>query len=386
MTRAVPPVQLLLLVPAILLSGLIPHRAAVLSQTVEHRDGVAYVHNASEGIWDKAPRIGLTFLEMFGDENDDNYIFYEPQGIAADKEGHVYVLDAKDYRVRVFDENRRFLFSFGRKGQGPGEFERAGCIDLDDSGNVYVGDPGNGRIEVFDPSGTYLRSIRMPATNIVFRVMANGDILLRNPSLDGGRGLKEGDVPLIRVLDGDGKLKREFGQGIFFTQQPYTTGGNRSLMTTDRHDNAYVAFLFQNRLSKYAPDGTHLFTADRPIPKDKQLNKELDTYTTINSGLDVDGQGRIWVATYTRAWKRDEIVQRSWYDGQEQITGDRTRTETDLFEIQIFGPDGVLLQRIPLTHFCDHLKIIGDKLYILDRDRLAQFYVYQIDEIRSGAN
>ena len=103
-------------------------------------------------------------------------------------------------------------------------------------------------------------------------------------------------------------------------------------------------------------------------------------YTTINTGLDVDLKGRIWVVTYTRKWERGEIITRSIYGGQEEIMGDRNITETDLFEIQIFDTDGVLLQKIPLTHYCDYLKVIDDKVYILDRDRLMQFYVYQINE------
>ena len=41
---------------------------------------------------------------------------------------------------------------------------------------------------------------------------------------------------------------------------------------------------------------------------------------------------------------------------------------------------GALLQKVPLTHFCDYIKVIGDKVYILDKDRLGQFYVYRIEE------
>ncbi len=370
-----------LLLPVLLVgSGIVTNSAPVKTQTFEQEEGVTFVHNPSDGIWADAPRINLTFLEMFGDRDDDNYIFYEPKAIAADRAGNIYVLDSKNFRVQVFNADHDYLRSFGQQGQGPGEFQRVECIDLDESGNVYVGDPGNARIEVFDPSGTYLRSIRIRSTNIVFRVMHDGNILLRNPNLDGGRGLEEGNVPLFRVLDGDGNFIREIGQGIFFTRQPYTTGGNRSLMTTDENDNAYMAFLFQNRISRYSPEGKHLFTADRPLPREKLINRELDMYTTINSGLDVDARGRIWVVAYTRKWERGEIVTRSYFDGAEQISGDRSQTETDLFEIQIFDPDGVLLQKIPLTHYCDYLKIIDDRVYILDRDRLMQFYVYQINE------
>jgi hypothetical protein len=367
-----------LILVTLFLSGLGAISAIAYSQHIENKDGVAYVHNTNKGKWDDSPRIKLTFLEMFGDENDDNYLFYEPIAIASDKQGNIYVLDSKNFRVQVFDNDRKFLRSFGRKGQGPGEFGRPECIDLDGSGNIYVGDPGNGRIEVFDPSGVRLRSIRISATNIVFRLMKNGDILLRNPNLDGGRGLVEGKVPLFRVLDGQGTLKREIGQGIFFTKPPYTTGGNRSLMAMDEQDNAYMAFLFQNRICKYSPEGAHVYSADRPLPKEKIIDKRLDLYSTINSGLDVDLQGRVWVVSYRRRWKKGELIMRQWIDGQEKVIGDRTETKTDMFEIQVFDKGGVLLQKIPLTHFCDYIKIIGDKAYVLDKDRLGQFYVYQI--------
>ncbi len=369
-----------LILITLFLTGLCARSATADAQKIEKKGGVAYVHNVYEGKWDDSPKIKLTLLDMFGDEEDDNYLFYEPVAVASDQRGNIYVLDSKNFRIQVFDKDRKFLRSFGRRGQGPGEFGRPECIDLDDSGNIYVGDPGNGRIEVFDPSGIRQRSIRISATNIVFRMMKNGDILLRNPNLDGGRGLMEGKVPLFRVLDGQGKLKREFGQGVFFTKPPFTTGGNRSLMTTDERDNAYMAFLFQNRISKYSPEGAHVYSADRPLPKDKMIDKGLNLYSTINSGLDVDRQGRIWVVTYTRRWRKGELIMRQFIGGQEKVIGDRSETETDLFEIQIFDKDGVLLQKIPLTHFCDYIKIISDKAYLLDKDRLGQFYVYQINE------
>jgi len=365
---------------ALLLGELFTISAVAHPRQVENQADVAWVHNTAKGKWDDPPRITLRLLEMFGDEADDNYLFYEPVAITADKQGNIYVLDSKNFRVQVFDGDRRFLRTFGRRGQGPGDLGRPECIDVDDAGNVYVGDPGNGRIAVFDPSGAPLRSVRVSATNIVFRIMKNGDILLRNPNLDGGRGLKEGQVPLFRVLDSQGTLKRQVGQGTYFTKPPFTTGGNRALITADEKDNAYIAFLFQNKIYKYSPDGRLVYAADRPLPKDKIIDKDLGLYTTINNALDVDPQGRLWVVTHTRRWKKEELIMRQYLGGQEQVIGDRTRTKTDLFEIQIFDGDGALLQKIPLTHFCDDIKVIGDKVYILDKDRLGQFYVYQVKE------
>jgi len=364
-----------------LLAILSASAAAPASAQVATQDGLDVVHNGAKGQWDAAPKITLTFLEMLGREDDDNYLFFEPNAMAADREGNLYVLDSRNFRVQVFDRNRKFLRSFGRNGQGPGDIGRPESLDVDASGNVYVGDPGNGRIGVFDPTGRWLKAFPVPSTNIYLRVMRNGDILLLNPDLDGGRGLKKGSVPLFRILDGaTGKPKRELGQGVYYSKFPFVQGGNRSLMTKDADDNAYIAFLFQNRVSKYAPDGRHLFAADRILPKDKLIDKGLDMFSTINTALDVDAKGRLWVVTCTRLWKKGDLLRKQWINGQVQVIGDKTQTKTDIYEIQVFGPDGVLLQKIPLTHYCDFIKIVGDTLYVLDQDRLGQFYVYRIGE------
>jgi hypothetical protein len=355
------------------------------SRLQEPPETAAVVHNGAKGLWDDAPRIKLAFLEMLGRDDDENYLFYGPEGLASDRKGNLYVLDARNHRVQVFDSRLKFLRSFGRKGQGPGDLGRPECIDVDGSGNVYIGDPGNGRIAVFDAEGKWLRAIALPATNIIFRVMGNGDILLRNPNLDGGRGLGKDRIPLFRILDGDGKKKGEIGQGTYFEKFPFSTGGNRSLMTMDADGNATMAFLFQNRICKYAPDGRLLFAADRALPKEKLIDKALEMYSTINTALDVDSRGRVWVVTCTRKWGKGDLLQKGMINGELVISGDRTQTKTDLYEIQIFGPDGVLLQKLPLTHFCDYMKIVGDTVYILDQDRLGQFYVYRIEETPAGS-
>ena len=48
------------------------------------------------------------------------------------------------------------LSTFGRKGQGRGEFFEPSGIAVDAVGNLYVADTGNDRIQKFGPKGTYL--------------------------------------------------------------------------------------------------------------------------------------------------------------------------------------------------------------------------------------
>ena len=63
-----------------------------------------------------------------------------------------------------------------------------------------------------------------------------------------------------------------------------------------------------------------------------------------------------------------------------KVVGAADLRKTDMYKLEIFDPDGVLLGAIPLTHFVDGIWIHGDRLFLLDRDRGVQFYEYKINE------
>lgn len=79
-------------------------------------------------------------------------------------DGRIYVLDAGNARIVVYDSARRYVTEWGRFGSGAGEFDFgrgatitsgepdfAGSIAVDDDGFVYVADELNRRIQKFAP-------------------------------------------------------------------------------------------------------------------------------------------------------------------------------------------------------------------------------------------
>lgn len=62
----------------------------------------------------------------------------------------------KNTRVMKFSAAGKFLFQWGTKGTGPGQFDLPRWVALDASGNVYVADRENLRIQVFDSAGHFL--------------------------------------------------------------------------------------------------------------------------------------------------------------------------------------------------------------------------------------
>ncbi len=80
---------------------------------------------------------------------------FDPQDLAVDDEGNIYVTDRGLSQVEIFDKDGDLLRVFGRKGRKPAEFFDPTGIYLDTEGNIYVADSGNNRIQKFDNRGNY---------------------------------------------------------------------------------------------------------------------------------------------------------------------------------------------------------------------------------------
>ena len=61
--------------------------------------------------------------------------------------------DKDNARVQVFDSNLKFVWSFGTRGDGPGQLERPKDIDFDTQGNIYVTGFNKSQVVVFSEDG-----------------------------------------------------------------------------------------------------------------------------------------------------------------------------------------------------------------------------------------
>jgi NHL repeat len=104
--------------------------------------------------------------------------FDQPEGVATDSSGDVYVVDSGNERVDEFSAAGAFIEAYGwgvadglyqfetctstcqsgRAGGGAGQFEEPGGIATDSSGDVYVGDNYNERIDEFSAAGAFIKA------------------------------------------------------------------------------------------------------------------------------------------------------------------------------------------------------------------------------------
>jgi DNA-binding beta-propeller fold protein YncE len=89
------------------------------------------------------------FLFLFGRHGDGSGDFAMPKGIAADINGTMYVADSLFDNVQLFDAKGQFLLTIGGRGTGHGEFWMPSGLFLDSHDKLYVCDTYNRRIQIF---------------------------------------------------------------------------------------------------------------------------------------------------------------------------------------------------------------------------------------------
>ena len=75
--------------------------------------------------------------------------FDRPKGIAVDCDGHIWVVDSAQDRVKVFDRTGQLLIYFGGSGEYPGQFAAAYGIAIDKNNRVITSEQFPGRVQVF---------------------------------------------------------------------------------------------------------------------------------------------------------------------------------------------------------------------------------------------
>lgn len=96
------------------------------------------------------------FLFLFGGLGAEPGKMNNPEAARFNSEGKVYVSDLKNDRVQVFDKDGKLLFGWGKTGSGPGELKAPAGVAIDAQDRVYVTEIGNDRVQVFDKEGKFL--------------------------------------------------------------------------------------------------------------------------------------------------------------------------------------------------------------------------------------
>lgn len=178
--------------------------------------------------------------------------FEDPIGIAV-AEGKVYVADARNHRVQVFNLNGKFLAAIGHGDTGSGAIGRAMNIAIA-NGKLYVADYWNDDIVVFSVEGTPLQTIGHSGSRPGQLKAPSGVAVLP----DGNLVVADFYNQRIQELRPDGTFVRQWGGT---GKKGYVHAGFFNYptdVTTDARGNIYVADGYNDRIQVFGADGRFL--------------------------------------------------------------------------------------------------------------------------------
>lgn len=247
--------------------------AALLTACTAQGDG-----DGQRGAWKPGQEWRLVEQARIGSMDGDGAdVFASIVDVELDAMGRVWVADAQQHQVRVFDSAGAHVRSIGRKGGGPGEFGGIAGMDWAPDGTLWVLDGGNMRFAVYDTAGR-LVTTRRRAANVVVSPWPLGfdrrGYLYDVGGATGGDGgervvrfapeLQPRDtfrapafqVPTLQVVTQQGR-----NRSIHRVNVPFAPV---QLVRLDPDGFAWVAATDRYRLTRYRFDGTVDRVVERP--------------------------------------------------------------------------------------------------------------------------
>ena len=140
----------------------------------------------------------------------------EPTALAVNKRGELVVTERKESCISVFTASGEKLQSFGTHGSGQGQFKDPNGVAVDGEGNIFVADTGNNRIQKFTEEGKFLKEVDCRPNDIAFNT-SNGKLYVSDHSKHQIVVLNS-DLSISSAFDGKGsaKGKLQLPKGIAF--------------------------------------------------------------------------------------------------------------------------------------------------------------------------
>jgi hypothetical protein len=250
-------------------------------------------------------RIGLA-------SGKEEYLFQQIGAIEIDDAENIYISDWKESHIKLFDKNGFYIRTQGRRGQGPGEFERINRLQIINN-KLCVFDGNRKQLSIFDENGGYEKSILLQKISpLDVLINSEGNYLVKAVRLDPlsakaaiAVNLYDSELTLIKTLATDPP------QDVLTPFQPYLEWGLiENGLILGRNDSY--------SFSIYDPQGEiqrKISREYRPVPvsqEEKKMalralqqpgNKEVPSYHPAYGSLITDHEAHIIVQTNERPKK-----------------------------------------------------------------------------------
>lgn len=186
-------------------------------------------------------------------EVTDDSLFAFANRVRIDKNGYIFLLDEYSQQALFrFDQKGKFLNRYGRRGQGPGEYQTIRGFDFDSKGNVYL--LTIYKIIKYKESGEFLREKKIDILSGGIKIIR--DELFIGVIRDRSKGLHNKSSVYVyntelKKIDEIGVYEKYLMKYIYFPSMSLS-GSDRELYFIDAYNLCYNRYDMENKVfSKY---------------------------------------------------------------------------------------------------------------------------------------
>ena len=222
-------------------------------------------------------------------EGDENYMFGKSVVFNVDGQGNIYILDWDRKHIRKFAPDGKYLLTFGRQGQGPGEFTNPSGVRFAPDGSLYVSENWGNRLYFFDPDGRFLRETTLPEDIFNIWITPAGarlGIRYSAPMYVGQGAVVEIYTifddqfrPLVELYKDVQDLKLPEGQSAARTSadiSSYFLARPTPIATMGEDGRIYFGLSDTYAVDVYSPGGKKLRTISRELPAAEYTKADID--------------------------------------------------------------------------------------------------------------
>jgi len=276
-------------------------------------------------------------------------------GLDVDYEGNIYLIVSRSYEdlILKFDAKGNFLFSFGRRGQGPGELAAPRYLRVDKFEQIHISDNVRKKLILFEKNGDLIKEISLASNYRIATLLRNGKILAVRGSFNPEEG--GGKFPIIlcienfeeikmlhpgRILPNFTVAKKINGLQIYMDYNVLRT--SKGLIYVGNYGKGYEFLIYDtegNLLRKIRKEYHKVEVPDqlkedilnwvKSYPSFEQVKEKVyfPKFYPPFQFFFLDERSRLYVMTYERG------------------------KEPDGFMYDIFNPDGIFIGRIELENY-----------------------------------
>lgn len=328
--------SIVLFISAFIMLGSCQKQKAEWKGIIEEVEGVTIVKNPKDPIYGKEIFSLEEELSIGEAEGQDEYMFSEIGTLAVGDEEGIFVSDRKETHIKVFDKDGAYLMTTGRKGQGPGEFERISGLQITRQQELLVFDMSMRRLSFFSGDGEFIETLSISELRpFKLNVNSRRSFIIQSVALDlmTNQSLSE-----LKIYDANLSLLKTIAapgpSDIFNPFDPFF------IWELAKNDNVLYAYNETYELQILDSGGKiikKIIKEYDPVKITKEEKEEAEhTYSPPNKieyppfrpafqDFTVDEKGRIFVETY------------------ERISGGKG------FYCDVFDPEGRYMVKLPFV-------------------------------------